>query len=136
MSEEYSRTKANSILSEILKKPGLKEDVRDALKSINPDAGRELVKTFLWQDIEFSLGLMGGLPAIANTIIRAVDELLIHVNEKYPIELLKGFTDSLLKDIDTESVRRALKNSLPIIEALSPILKKAWQDAVKDGEQP
>ena len=136
MSEEYSRTKANSILSEILKKPGLKEDVRDALKSINPDAGRELVKTFLWQDIEFSLGLMGGLPAIANTIIRAVDELLIHVNEKYPIELLKGFTDSLLKDIDTESVRRALKNSLPIIEALSPVFKKAWQDAVKDGEQP
>ena len=136
MSEEQSRTKADSILSEILKKPGFKDDVRDALKSIDPDAGRELVKTFLWQDLEFSLGLMGSLPAIANTIIRAIDELILQVNEKYPVELLKGFADSLLKDIDTESLGRALKNARPMIDALSPIFKKAWQDAVKEGEQP
>jgi hypothetical protein len=133
MSEEKSRIAANSLLSELLKKPGFKEDVRDALRSIDPDAGRELVKTFLWQDLEFSLGLMGGLPAIANTFIRAVDELLIQVNEKYPIELLKGFADSLIKDTDTKSLGRALKNSRPVIDALSPIFKKAWQDA-RDGE--
>ncbi len=133
MSEEKSRIAANNLLSEILKKPGFKDDVRDVLKSIDPDAGRELVKTFLWQDLEFSLGLIGGLPAIANTIIRAFDELLIQVNEKYPLELLKGFADSLIKDTDTESLGRALKNSRPVIEALAPILKKAWQDAI-DGE--
>jgi hypothetical protein len=136
MPEEHSRIKADSILSEILKKPGFKDDVRDALRSIDPDAGRELVKTFLWQDFEFSLGLMGGLPAIANTIIRAFDELLIQVNEKYPLELLRGFTDSLLKDIDTESLGRALENARPVIDALGPLFKKAWYDAVKEGERP
>jgi hypothetical protein len=133
MSEGKSRIAANSLLSELLKKPGFKEDVRDALRSIDPDAGRELVKTFLWQDLEFSLGLMGGLPAIANTVIRAVDELLIQVNEKYPLELIKGFADSLIKDTDTESLKRALKNSRPVIDALAPIFKKAWQET-RDGE--
>lgn len=136
MSEEKSRILENSLLSEILKKPGFKDDIRDALNSIDPDAGRELVKTFLWQDLEFSLGIMGGLPAIANTIIRAFDELLIQVNEKYPLELLKGFADSLIKDIDTESLGRALENARPVIDALSPLFKKAWLDSVKEGERP
>jgi hypothetical protein len=134
MSEEKSRFAAGNILSELLKKPGFKDDVRDALKSIDPDAGRELVRTFLWQDLEFSLGLMGGLPAIANTFIRAIDELLIEINEKYPMELLKGFADSLIKDTDTESLGRALRNARPYIDALGPIFKKAWQDA-RDGER-
>jgi hypothetical protein len=135
MHEENSRVAANSILSEILKKPGFKDDVREALKSIDPQAGRELVKIFLWQDIEFSLGLLGGVPAIANTVIRAVDELLLQVNEKFSIELLKGFVDSLLKDIDMDSLNRALKNAHPLIDALSPLVKKAWQETAKEGDR-
>ncbi len=136
MHEEQSRVEAGSIFSEILKKPGLKDDVREALRNIDPQAGRELVKTFLWQDIEFSLGLLGGMPVIANTIIRAADELLIQVNEKFSIELLKGFMDSLLKDIDTESLGRAIKNARPVIEALGPLFKKAWQEAAGEGDRP
>jgi hypothetical protein len=135
MHEENSRVAASSILSEILKKPGFKDDVREALKSIDPQAGRELVKIFLWQDIEFSLGLLGGMPVIANTVIRAVDELLLQVNEKFSIELLKGFVESLLKDIDTDSLNRALKNARPLIDVLSPLVKKAWQEATKEGDR-
>jgi hypothetical protein len=135
MHEENSRVAASSILSEILKKPGFKDDVREALKSIDPQAGRELVKIFLWQDIEFSLGLLGGMPVIANIVIRAVDELLLQVNEKFSIELLKGFVDSLLKDIDMDSLNRALKNARPLIDALSPLVKKAWQEATKEGDR-
>jgi hypothetical protein len=134
MSEDRSRFAANSILSEILKKPGFKDDVRDLLKSIDPEAGRELVKIFLWQDIEFSLGLLGGLPAIANTLIRAVDELVFQVNEKYSNELLEGFFDSLLKDIDMDALSRALKNARPLIEILIPPLIKLWQEAKEKGE--
>ena len=136
MSEYRSQIAASSILKELLKKPGFKDDVRDMLKSIDPQDGRELVKAFLWQDIEFSLGLMGGLPAIANTVIRAVDELLLQVDEKFSIELLQGFTDSLLKDIDTDSLSRALKNARPLIEALSPLLRKFWQEAQEKGGKP
>ena len=136
MSEDHSQIAASSILRELLKKPGFKDDVRDMLKNIDPQDGRELVKAFLWQDIEFSLGLMGGLPAIANTVIRAVDELLLQVDEKFSIELLQGFTDSLLKDIDTGSLSRALKNARPLIDALSPLLGKFWQEARDEGGKP
>jgi hypothetical protein len=136
MSEDHSQIAASSILRELLKKPGFKDDVRDMLKSIDPQDGRELVKAFLWQDIEFSLGLMGGLPAIANTVIRAVDELLLQVDEKFSIELLQGFTDSLLKDIDTDSLSRALKNARPLIDALSPLLRKFWKEAHDEGDKP
>ena len=136
MTEDHSQIAASSLLKELLKKSGFKDDVRDMLKNIDPQDGRELVKAFLWQDIEFSLGLMGGLPAIANTVIRAVDELLLQVDEKFSIELLQGFTDSLLKDIDTDSLSRALKNARPLIDALSPLLGKFWQEARDEGGKP
>ncbi len=136
MTEDHSQIAASSLLKELLKKSGFKDDVRDMLKSIDPQDGRELVKAFLWQDIEFSLGLMGGLPAIANTVIRAVDELLMQVDEKFSIELLQDFTDSLLKDIDTDSLSRALKNARPLIDSLSPLLGKFWQEAHDEGGKP
>jgi hypothetical protein len=136
MSEDRSQIAASSLLKELLKKPGFKDDVRDILNSIDPQAGRELIKAFMWQDIEFSMGLMGGLPAIANTLIRAADELLLQVNGKFSIELLQGFTDSLLNEIDKGSLIRALRNARPIIDALSPLFRKAWQEtkAEEGGE--
>ena len=60
----------------------------------------------------------------------------MQVDEKFSIELLQDFTDSLLKDIDTGSLSRVLKNARPIIDALSPLLIKFWQDTHEEGGKP
>jgi hypothetical protein len=121
---------------ELLKKPGFKDDIRDVLKSIDPDAGRALVKTILWQDVEFTLGVLGALPAIANTLIRTLDELLLQVNEKFSLELLQGFLGSMLEDIDKETLRRAILNLRPLIEGLAPIFQRVWHEAMQEGDLP
>jgi hypothetical protein len=121
---------------ELLKKPGFKDDIRDVLKSIDPDAGRALVKTILWQDIEFTLGVLGALPTIANTLIRTLDELLLQVNEKFSLELLQGFLGSMLEDIDKETLRRAILNLRPLIEGLAPIFQRVWHEAMQEGDLP
>jgi hypothetical protein len=137
MIETYSRDSANTFLKELLKKPSIKDDVRAVLKSMDdPDAGRELVRTFLWQDVEFSLGVLSGLPAIANVLIRAFDEILEQVDDKFAPELLHGFVESILAEIDTETLGKAMRKLRPIVENLAPLFKQAWQEAVKQGEQP
>jgi hypothetical protein len=137
MIETYSRDMANTFLKELLKKPAIKDDVRAVLKSMDgPDVGRELVRTFLWQDCEFSLGLLSGLPAIANVLIRAFDEVLTQVDDKFSPELLHSFMESILADIDTETLAKAMRKLRPIVENLAPLFKQAWQEALQEGERP
>jgi len=136
MCEDHSRDAGSRIIMELLKKPGFKDDIRDVLKSIDPDAGRALVKAILWQDVEFTLGVLGALPAIANTLIRTLDELLLQVNEKFSLELLQGFLGSMLEDIDKETLRRTILNLRPLIERLGPIFQRVWHEAMQEGDLP
>ena len=61
------------VLKELLKKPGFKENIRTVLQNIDPDSGRRLVRTLMWQDPEFFLGVLGAVPVVANTLIQCVD---------------------------------------------------------------
>jgi hypothetical protein len=128
MCEDHSRDAGSRIIMELLMKPGFKDDIRDA--------GRALVKAILWQDVEFTLGVLGALPAIANTLIRTLDELLLQVNEKFSLELLQGFLGSMLEDIDKETLRRAILNLRPLIEELAPIFQRVWHEAMQEGDLP
>lgn len=137
MYENQGLEAASTFLKELINKPALKDDLRAVLKSMDgPQTGRELVRTFLWQDIEFSLGLMGGLPIIANALIRALDELLAQMGDKFSPELLHGFIASLLDDIDTATLGQAIKRLRPMLDNLSPLFSELVQAVEKEGGKP
>lgn len=126
---------AGTLLKELLESPAFKDDVRAVLSSLDgPDTGRDLVRTFLWQDLEFSLGLLSGLPVLANALIRVFDEALVQVDEKFTPELLGSFVGSLLRDIDKPALGRALRKLGPVIDNLAPHFREAWKQVRTEGE--
>jgi hypothetical protein len=134
MYENQGHDMASTFLKELINKPAIKDDLRAVIKSMDgPETGRELVRTFLWQDLEFSLGLMGGLPVIANALIRIFDEVLVQMDDKFSPVLLRGFIASLLEDIDTATLGQAIKRLRPILDNLAPLFSDLLQAVEKEG---
>jgi len=111
----------SGLIRELIRKPLLKGMLRRNLKNITPDGARAMVKTILWQDIEVILGIVGSLPACINAAAAAAGTLADEVNEKLSPELIKGFAESLLKDVDLAIV----KDSARAVAALSRNMLKA-----------
>jgi len=101
---------SDRILKELLKKPAFKDGVRTVIANIDPDSSRQLVRTLLWQDPEFSLGLISALPPIVNASISCIDELLIQLQEKISPLLLHDFLRSIASSIDREHLLSIIKN--------------------------
>jgi len=101
---------SDRVLKELLKKPGFKENVRTVLQNIDPDSGRRLIRTLMWQDPEFFLGLLGAVPALANTLVQCVDELFIQLNEKFSPQLLHDFLKALVLALDRKTLENIVRN--------------------------
>jgi hypothetical protein len=101
---------SDRVLKELLNKPGFKENVRIVLQNIDPDSGRRLVRTLMWQDPEFFLGLLGAVPALANALMQCVDEMLIQLNEKFSPQLLHDFLKSLVLALDKKTLESIVRN--------------------------
>lgn len=114
------------ILEEILSKTTFKDSLRLFLKNIDPDSSPELVRTLLGKDIEVPLALMAAMAPIANCLIKGVCELIVQIREKFPSPLLAGFVESLLDDIDTETLSRIIKEAGELWVELEPAFHAAW----------
>jgi len=123
---------ADRSLEELLSRPVFKDSLRSIIKNIDPESARRLVNTIMWKDQEVLLALMGSLPLIANTIITALDELLAQMNQKFSPELLKGFTESILADIDIDKLLNVTSRFQELKNELSPVLDKALKGKSKD----
>jgi len=115
------------IIAELLEKTSFKEGLRLFLRNIDPENSPQLVRTILGKDVEVPLALMGALPSIANCLIRAIEELIIQVSEKFPPPLLAGFMESLLEEIDKEALARTITNAKGLAEDLTPVFQAAWK---------
>jgi len=124
------------ITRELLKKPVFKNSLRSILNNIDAENGREFVRTLLWEDTETVLALVGALPSIANAVIKALDELLLQVKDKFSPQLLHELVGAVVEDIDKESLERAIQNLSALINDLSPILSKlpVGEERMKGGE--
>ncbi|HOO71174.1 MAG TPA: hypothetical protein PK926_05370 [Spirochaetota bacterium] len=112
----------NRILKVLLNRPSFKNNVRQVLNNIDAGAAPELARTLLWQDMEFMFGLVGALPAIANTFILLADEIVNQVRDKITPELLRGFIETLARDIDIERAMQVKQNLLEIWQEVEPVL--------------
>jgi hypothetical protein len=123
------------ILGELLEKTAFKDGLRHFLRNIDPENSPNLVRTFLGKDIEVALALMSALPALANAVILALDELISQVREKFPPALLAAFVQSLLEDIDRESLARVMKEAKDLGEDLSPVFEAVWKASDEQGKE-
>jgi hypothetical protein len=116
------------VFKELLKKPGFKEGVRTVLQNIDSESSRKLVRTMMWQDPEFFLGLLGAVPSIANVLIQSLDELLIQLNEKFSSQLLHDFMKSLVSSIDKKSLESISRNGKLLATELWTIAEETYQE--------
>jgi hypothetical protein len=100
----------NRILRVLLKKPAFKNNIRSVLNSVDPDNARDLARTIIWEDPEIILSLVGAVPALANSIIKFLDEVILQVMEKFPPELLHDFLETIIQDVDRDAIKRIRDN--------------------------
>jgi len=117
----------NRILQVLLSKPVFKQNFKTLLQNIDPDSAPDMVRTLIWQDMEFMFSLIAALPRIANVFIKTADEILIQVKDKIPDGLLEGYIKDLVREIDTESMERLKENFSKLWEELSPVITAAYQ---------
>lgn len=116
------------VLKELLKKPGFKEGVRTILQNIDPDSSRRLVRTMMWQDPEFFLGVLGAVPSVVNSLIQGVDEVLIQLNEKFSPQLLHDFMKPLILSIDKKTMENIIRNGKELTNQLWLIAEKTYAE--------
>ena len=116
------------VLKELLKKPGFKEGVRTVLQNIDPESSRRLVRTMMWQDPEFFLGVLGAVPPIVNCLTQSIDELLIQLNEKFPPQLLHDFLKSLVLALDKKTLESIVRNGKVLAAELWTVAEETYNE--------
>ncbi|MGA2782909.1 MAG: hypothetical protein ABSF13_13505 [Smithella sp.] len=116
------------VLKELLKKSGFKDGVRTVLQNIDPESSRRLVRTMMWQDPEFFLGVLGAIPSIINSLAQCVDELLIQLNEKFSSQLLHNFMKSIVLSLDKETLESIVDKGKPLINQLLQVAEEAFKE--------
>jgi len=119
---------ADRILKELLKKPAFKDGVRTVITNIDPESSRQFVRTLMWQDPEFFLGLISALPPVVNAALSGIDELLIQLQEKMSPLLLHDFLHSMASSVDEETLGNIIKNG----KELSVIILAIADEVIKE----
>jgi hypothetical protein len=119
---------SDRVLKELLKKPGFKDGVRTILQNIDPDSSRKVVRTMLWQDPEFFLGLLGAVPSIVNSLTQGVDELLTQLNEKFSPQLLHDFIKSLVLSMDKKTLESIVRNGKILATELWVVAEETYNE--------
>ena len=119
-----------NVAEELLASTSFKDSLRLFLKNIDPESGPVLVRTLMGRDVEVPLAVISAMPAVANCLIQIAMELVVQVR-KYPAPMLAGMTESLLQDVDKETlallireVRELGKDMAPVFRAFSESLEE------------
>lgn len=87
------------LLRELIRTANFQEILKSQVKSIDPENARRLVRTLLWQDVNFSFGMMGALPGVINWLAAALDEMAVQVSGVPPL-LLRSFMNEMGQGIE------------------------------------
>ncbi|HOO45108.1 MAG TPA: hypothetical protein PLM29_02685 [Deltaproteobacteria bacterium] len=123
------------ILEEILGKTAFKDSLRHFLNNLDPENSPQLVRTIMSRDVEVPLALAAVVPVLANAVILGLDEAITQVKDKFPPALLNDFVQSLLEDIDRESLAHLMAGVKELSEQLSPVFRAAWDAADEQGKE-
>ncbi|MGQ9757896.1 MAG: hypothetical protein ACUVRX_07015 [Actinomycetota bacterium] len=105
------------ILRELIRSPGFKELVNIHLRDLDPTSAREVVKAFLWEDVGFSMGVLGSSPRLVNWLAEALLELGIQLNN-FTRDILRDFLSRMGKEIDLDTIRSIPEAYAPLVNDL------------------
>ncbi len=119
------------VAEELLASASFKDSLRLFLRNIDPEAGPGLVRTILGKDPEVPLAVTGALPVIANCFIKIAAELVVQVRRTYPPPLLAGMVESLLEDVDRQTLACLIHDLRDLGSDLAPVFG-AFAKAVEE----
>ncbi|MBU4175904.1 MAG: hypothetical protein KKB90_11385 [Actinobacteria bacterium] len=122
---------AGRVLRELLRTPGFKKAVRTLITELDPENTALLVRTLMWEDPEFFLGLMGGAPSVANTMVEGSLELTRQLST-FPPPLLAGFLAGIVERLDGESLGEMIGTTLATYIRLSELGDESLAEASAD----
>lgn len=112
-----SRNALVGLVRELIRSPGFKELVTIHLREMDPGSARELVRTFLWEDVGFSMGVMGSSPRVVNWVAEALVELGVQLNN-FTRDILRDFLVRMGKDLDLEKIKSIPGAYAPLVNDL------------------
>ncbi len=117
VSGEATETAPVGIMRELLRSPGFKELVNLHLRDLDPASAREAVRAFLWEDVGFSMGLLGSSPKLVNWMAEALVELGVQLN-KLTRDILRDFLSRMGGEIDLERIKAIPGAYAPLVNEL------------------
>jgi hypothetical protein len=108
---------ATRVLREILHTPAFKELLKISLSEAVPGKGRELAKTFFWEDVDLSLSLMTSSSRSINFVLEFLDELARQL-QSFPPDTLQNFLSQMANSVDKEILRSLSDNGTHLLEEL------------------
>ena len=93
-----------ALVRELIRTPGFKELLLIHLRDVNPENARELVKTAIWEDVAFTMSVLGASPDLVNWLSEALVELGVQLNN-FTLDILRDFLVQLGRDLDVEKLR-------------------------------
>ncbi|NPV58028.1 MAG: hypothetical protein HPY75_00025 [Actinobacteria bacterium] len=105
------------LVRELIRTPGFKELLLIHLRDVNPENAAELVRTFIWEDVAFSMSVLGASPSLVNWVVELLLELGKQLNN-FTLDILKDFIARLGKDLDTERLKQLPSAYAPLVNQL------------------
>ena len=105
------------LVRELIRTPAFKEMLLMHLRDINPENARELVKTAVWEDMVFTMSLLGASPGLVNWLVEALIELGVQLNN-FTLDILRNFLVQLGRDMDVEKLKSLPGAYAPLVNDL------------------
>ncbi len=105
------------LVRELLRTPGFKELLLIHLRDVNPENAAELVRAFLWEDVAFSMSVLGASPSLVNWVVELLLELGKQLNN-FTLDILRDFIARMGKDLDTERLKELPSAYAPLVNQL------------------
>jgi hypothetical protein len=101
------------VADELLASTTFKDSLRLFLKNINPESGPVLVRTLMGRDVEVPLAVISAVPVVANCLI------------------LTAMTESLLQDVDRETLARLIREIRELGKDMAPVFR-AFSESLEE----
>ncbi len=105
------------VVRELIRTPGFKELLLIHLRDISPASASELVKAAMWEDVAFTMSVLGASPKMVNWLVEALIELGVQLNN-FTLDILRDFLVKLGQDLDIEKLRELPGAYAPLVNEL------------------
>lgn len=116
------------VLRELLRTPNFKKAVRMLISELDPENTALLVRTLMWEDPEFFLGLMGAAPSIMNAGVEGSLEMVRQLST-FPPPLLAGFLAGTVEQLDGELLGEAIGTTMALLIQVSDLGDESLAEA-------